>query len=207
MSWNFLPFVLTIFSLTSPYENSLGQSNPSKGTVTHDSIIPFHDLPVPVISLSVSGDTLCATPGNLGFYQWHRCDDSKILGTSSCLVIELSGCYCVEGKNALGRTAESCTEFFVVGSTPLFHDAINAVPNPSYGNFHIILRHDSFLPVKWSLFDFTGNQIETGELKEKSTDLDFSNQPVGLYFIKFLSRTNEVEMKRIIITEYNRNRN
>lgn len=172
-----------------------------------NSIIPFNDLPTPVISLSATADTLCASPGNLGSYQWHHCGETKVLGTSSCLVIDSSGCYCIEGKNALGRTAETCTEFFITGTAPLFQDAITITPNPSFGNYHIVLSHDSFLPVKWNLLDFTGKEIETGVLSEKSNDLDFSNRPVGLYLIKFFASGNEVEMKRIIIKEYNRIQN
>jgi|GEM_PF-3932332 len=207
LNWNLFPFVLTLFLITFQSENSYCQRNPPKGTAIRDSVIPFNDLPVPVISLSSTADTLCAFPGNLGSYHWYRCGETKVLGTSSCLVIESSGCYCVEGKNALGRTAETCSEFFIAGTAPLFHDAITIVPNPSYGNFHIALSHDSFLPVKWSLLDFTGKEIETGRLEEKSVDLDFSDRPVGLYLITFFSSRNDVEMKRIIITEYNRIRN
>lgn len=163
--------------------------------------IPADQLPAPVISLSSIGDTLCATPGDLGIYQWYHCDETKILGRSSCLLIETSGCYCVEGKNALGRTSETCTEFFITGTAPLFRDAIHITPNPTYGNFHIVLSHHSFLPVQWILLDFTGKEIETGWMREKSEDLDFSDQKLGIYLIKFFSGKNDMEMKRIIIAE------
>lgn len=194
---NLFHLVFSISLIVLECEIGQSQSNPG----IKDSIIPFDQLPPPVISLSSIGDTLCATPGNLGSYQWYRCGETKILDNSPCLVVESSGCYCVKGKNGLGKTAETCTDFFIHGEAPLFRDAITITPNPAFGNFHILLGHDSFLPVKWILLDFTGKELKSDTLKEKSGDLDFSNHSVGIYVIKFISKGNEEVMKRIIIEE------
>ncbi|HEX5113120.1 MAG TPA: T9SS type A sorting domain-containing protein, partial [Saprospiraceae bacterium] len=177
------------------------QSNSPPASEIKDSIISIDHLPAPVISLSAIADTLCATPDNLGSYQWYHCGETKTLGISSCLVIESSGCYCVRGKNGLGRTAEICTEFFINGEVPLFRDAITVTPNPTFGNFHVILRHDYYLPVKWILLDFTGKELTSGWLIEKSSDLDFSNYSAGIYLLKLNSREKDEDMKRIVIED------
>ena len=194
---NLVHLIFSICFIVSHCEISQCQSNPG----IKDSIIPFEQLPAPVISLSAIGDTICATPANLGSYQWYACGETNIVGHSPCLVIKSSGCYCVKGKNGLGKTAETCTEFFINGEAPLFRDAITITPNPTFGNFHILLNHDSFLPVKWILLDFTGKALESDWLKEKSGDLDFSNHSVGIYVLKFISNANDEVMKRIIIEE------
>ena len=194
---NLLHLIFSICFITYQCDTRQCQSNPG----IKDSIIPFEQLPAPVISLSAIGDTLCATPANLGSYQWYHCGETKILGYSPCLGIESSGCYCVKGKNGLGRTSETCTEFFIKGEAPLFRDAVTIVPNPTYGNFHILLNHDFFLPVKWTLMDFSGKALESGWLEEKSGDLDFSYHSIGIYVIKFISQGNDAVIKRIIIEE------
>ena len=71
-------------------------------------------------------------------------------------------------------------------------------PNPTTGNFTITFE-EMDTPVSMDIFDSQGRKIRTTHMiQESSLQIDLSNQPVGLYFLR-INQGNHILTKKVIL--------
>jgi hypothetical protein len=143
-------------------------------------------------------DSLCSYPNDLATYRWRQCDSTTILSTSTCFVPTVSGCYCLEVENEIGCSFETCTEFILSETSFIQDDQIEITPNPSAGNITVALPSIQ-LPVEWQLTDMQGKFMNAGKLTERKSEMDFSSNAAGIYFLKLDLGNSGIRMKKIVI--------
>jgi hypothetical protein len=73
-------------------------------------------------------------------------------------------------------------------------------PNPTSGNFTLVQKGDSHLSdVRIEIFTMTGNKMKSERIIGEQTEVQFSEMPAGLYFVKIIA-TNYAETIKVVKT-------
>lgn len=167
------------------------------GSVIGTPVVTVNPVPVPVITgsqtLTVSGITGTAT------YQWELNGTAISGATNNTFNPTTSGTYSlVVTQNGCTGTSNSLT----VTITRIYSEWVNAdqfsvYPNPSKGIF-IIKGSVEIMSV--TIFDVNGKQIQSYSIADllDSVQVDMSNAPAGLYFVKIFTE-NGLSLQRISI--------
>ena len=119
-------------------------------------------------------DICDATPGTL-------CDMN--LGTISSSVT-----YCAKGPCA--PTTVSVNE--------LTSDvAVDVYPNPSTGKFNLVIAGEAKL-VQIEIYNISGEKIFAQQTQNENSEIDLSNQPGGIYFLKIINEDASSVVRKII---------
>ncbi len=168
-----------------------------------DSIVNFRIEIISFIpSFTHSMDTLKTTHVEGTIYQWYRCMNEgliPILGATGQQFIVLSS-----GQYALGVTFQGCTYItdcisIVKSSIGEIHPQdIKIYPNPG-SNWVFIEGVQDFESV--SVFTANGTLMNQTQVKSNIETIDTKNWTSGVYFIKLLSKNNDVKTFKYVKIE------
>jgi hypothetical protein len=169
-------------------------------TVVLSNFITVYSTP-PIPSIAQNGYTLTATSAYS--YQW-QLNSTDIPGaTNQSYDVQQSGLYTVITGDPNGCVNSAST---YVGITGIFDEADNkdiaVIPNPSDGNFLVMLQNMSEVQIRIQIFNPVGEKIFLTD--ERITDPSFEkeiNLPASLAGIYFLSiaTPGKIWNKKIII--------
>ncbi len=158
--------------------------------------VTLHPLPTPTIS--VSGDTLFASPP--GTYNWHL-NGQSTGQTASWFVPTISGTYTVEVTDSFGCFAVSQPHVFV-GIEANAITKLHIWPNPSNGRFCINLPSTIVaMEIRVEMLDFAGKRItiET-EIETDKVLVNSQNLASGLYLMQ-VSAGDAVHTCKVVIVD------
>ena len=75
----------------------------------------------------------------------------------------------------------------------------NIFPNPSTGKFNIQIDGQPQSAMEVQVNDLLGKQVYSEKLSTSTTELDLSNQPKGIYFVKIYDQNSAITIKKIVI--------
>jgi sugar lactone lactonase YvrE len=150
------------------------------------------------------------TKQDLGIITYDIYKDGVLLATISETTYTVTGLkpnttyiFTVKGKDAVGNVSAASYAFSVttLSSIPLgtdlfdMKDTFKLYPNSTTGK--VTIEKSPSGDAQLSVFDLTGRFLFSKELKEKSTALDISNLPIGVYMFKISNESGTV-MKKVI---------
>ncbi|UZO81917.1 T9SS type A sorting domain-containing protein [Aquimarina sp. ERC-38] len=142
------------------------------------------------------GDGMCCGYGS-GSYQVS--DASGILASGATFTDSESSTFCIGAKRSPTSINRSLTEFSII--QPL--NEIKLYPNPVKDVLFVDYKLKEGSSVILSLFDMTGRQLQTFNLKDDSqfdaNQISVANLPSGNYFIKARENTNVVVKKFVVV--------
>jgi len=146
----------------------------------------------PIASISISGDTLCASPANL-FYGWWTCNGSPYFSTDQCVVVNQPGCYCVTVSTNFDCVDSACV---VITSTHniLQSDKIWVYPVPAFDELSLKILVNNLTPDYFEIVDLNGRLIKKIMVSNKSADniysINIADIGNGMNFIKTYTKSN-----------------
>lgn len=149
-------------------------------------------LPYPTASISISGDTLCASPSNQ-FYGWWTCNGSPYFSTDQCVVVNQPGCYCVTVSTNLDCVDSACVMITKTHDIQI-SDKIWVYPLPALDEINIKILMNNIKPEHFEIFDLNGRilkQIEDPTISgENVYRINIGDLAPGLHLIKTYIRNN-----------------
>lgn len=124
-------------------------------------------------------------------YQWHACDSNftPIQGATNQDFLAINnGSYAVVIQK--GGCVDTSNCFLVSGTSvePSQNSELILYPNPTHGTVYIDFSSMAIdTPASYEILDGHGRMVNKGVLNESTLQLDFSNQPKGLYFLHLLT--------------------
>lgn len=176
-------------SVLSIFENvlELGNNNPSPSC---------QNIPLPIISFTGVG--LTTTEGDA--YQWYE-DGSALSGQTSRNLSKSP----IEGRTyAVEVTTGSCTlrsadfEFLLTSTLPEEVNALQAYPNPTNGDLHIIVK--GRIGYIGEIINSRGTRMGSFTMTSDQTTIPFSDFASGMYIVRLHSET-EVHMIKVLKIE------
>jgi PKD repeat protein len=188
-----------IYPYAGTYPVQLTIANQQGTTVCMDSI---KVMPLPVASITQSGNTLFAQPPGMA-YQWYLAPPSPanlIPGaTSQFFNPQSEGLLCVVVSNALGCKDTACIDFIPQSiyeaewATP-----IQVFPNPTSGRVTIELGGD-YNDLEVIVTDVTGRVMLSRQyLRASSIPIELDGN-AGLHFIKLNDRDGRQAVLKVIL--------
>ena len=185
-----------VYAVSLIASNSLGTD-----TLIQSAYITVNPSPA-AVSVSQSGDTLIAGQG-YDSYQWYFNNDSIIGATNYYYVATTSGDYGVAVGNQFGCFAGANIPSVIASTNDQINsNSISIFPNPSTGEFEVIIFSKGNDKLKLSLMSLIGQEVYTmiNELNVGVNQFTIKDQNLssGVYLLKGeLSTGNFV--KRILI--------
>lgn len=207
-NWN-LGSVNVPFGVTSPIsptqtatysvtaiDNNNGCSNTNTVLVTVNAN--------PTVMIASSSPTVCKgvgvtlTASGASTYSWN----TNATGATLLIAPATTTNYIATGTNTDGCTSSASFQQMVFICTSLNDiDKANSVfqifPNPNNGQFTVHTDQISDLKTV-EIYNMLGALIQTVEINSTTTNVDFSQQPNGLYLVKVLENNKLTQVNRII---------
>lgn len=137
-------------------------------------------LTVPIITITVNGDSLTATAG--ASYQWYINGNPIPGATNQIHEATTSGDYTVEVTFANGCTGTSAIlSHSVVGIENLSFGTIQLYPNPATDELNLIFATDILENTTFVVVDQAGRKVLDGEIYESDLLVDVSELESGMY--------------------------
>jgi len=141
---------------------------------------------MPVLTANQTGAT----------YQWVDCDNGNapiLLATNQSYTATVNGNYAVEITVGLCMVTSECESVTGVGIKERTNSVLSIYPNPSSGIVNISNARDL---VTVSFIDVMGKIVYT---TSKTTLIDISQLNSGLYFVKTISKNNNVTVHKLYL--------
>lgn len=158
--------------------------------------------PSPIISISNQSLVLTASNTNYANYQWSM-NTSPISGANGpTYSITQNGLYSLNVTDSNGCSSMSNT---IQVSNVSINDVVNShkfvvSPNPTSGTFNIIVERP-FKKATYSILNLVGEKISSGNLYERNTKINHSDElAVGHYIIR-LDVDNNFVYKKLLIED------
>jgi hypothetical protein len=155
----------------------------------------FSECLQPLTTITQNGDSLTVTQS--ANYQWYFNGDSIKGATSKIYYAPKSGRYTVSHKEAGGCINVSAPyDFIKTGIDKLSADAaIKVYPNPSMGNFTVMVPQNT---QKVVIFNTSGQLVKQYSV-EGSTSLDIELLQSGIYFINVYTESQVITEKVVVV--------
>ena len=154
--------------------------------------------PVPSVSITEQGDTLASFGSVL--YQWFV-GDSLIPGADKSVYIATqTGYYAVEVTDSNGCKSLSTATYVATGITEMNGATELAIyPNPATGLLNIQYSNGTGQSINYEILNTLGQRIWSGILADdKTTTLDISQLPRGVYLIQLHNDAETISRKIVI---------
>lgn len=92
----------------------------------------------------------------------------------------------------------SCITTEISTENNLANENISVFPNPSNGHFQLNIDNFNSQKINLEIFNAIGERVYTSSITKQQNEIDLSNLPEGIYFVKMIS-TNQMYQQKIII--------
>lgn len=168
---------------------------PSDGQCAVATSMILNVYPNPILSLSLNGATLNATPGFTN-YQWYL-DGELLLGESSFYIFPtINGEYMVEVSDENG--CQNFTTYTYQNATSLenYEDLFSVYPNPSNGQFNVNFKDAQLRTVE--IYDNHGKLLYQEHLYNIENTVNPVHLSSGFYFLTVKQAEHNFQRKFII---------
>ncbi len=185
------PFMVTPGATTS----YIATATDTNGCTDSDTLTVYV-LPLPVVSLTQSADTLMAT-GGYANYAWHLNGNPDTVTGQNVLVVNQTGSWfvVVTDANGCSDTSNSVTYTSIpsMGSNGLF----GLYPNPTAGAVNYRLERIA-LPARLEVFDISGRRVGEFRVDRPSGQLPLEDIGQGIYILQLSAETGVFRQKLVI---------